>query len=41
MPKGFSYSKKEVNNFLDAIEEVLPISSTAWDSVAELHLYCG
>ncbi len=30
--------KEEVDNFLDAVEGVLPISSTAWDRVAELHL---
>ena len=38
MPKGFSYSEEEVDNFLDAIEEILPISLTAWERVAEVHL---
>ncbi len=38
MPKGFSYSKEEVDNVLDSAEDVLPISSTAWDRVAEVHL---
>jgi hypothetical protein len=38
MPKGFSYSKEKVDNFLDAIVEVLPISLTAWERVAEVHL---
>jgi hypothetical protein len=37
MPKGFAYSKKELDNFLDIIEEVLPISLTAWKCVAEAH----
>ena len=37
MPKGFAYSKEELNNFLDIIEEVLPISLTAWECVAEVH----
>jgi hypothetical protein len=30
--------KEEVDNFLDAIEEVLPISFTAWKTVAAVHL---
>jgi hypothetical protein len=38
MPKEFSYSKEEVDNFLDAIKEVLSISLTARDRVAEVHL---
>jgi hypothetical protein len=38
MPKGFSYSKEEVDNFLDAVEEYLPISATARERVAEVHL---
>ena len=38
MPKkGFAYSKEELDNFRDIIEEVLPISSTAWECVAEVH----
>jgi hypothetical protein len=38
MPKGFSYSKEEVDSFLDNVEEYLPISLTAWERVAEVHL---
>jgi hypothetical protein len=38
MPKGFSYSPEEVDSFLDFLEEYLPISSTAWERVAEVHL---
>jgi hypothetical protein len=38
MPKGFSYLKEEVDSFLDTVEEYLPISSTAWERVAEVHL---
>jgi hypothetical protein len=38
MPKGFSYSTEEVESFLDLLEEYLPISSTAWERVAEVHL---
>ncbi len=38
MPKGFSYLTEEVDSFLDILEEYLPISSTAWERVAEVHL---
>jgi hypothetical protein len=38
MLKGFPYSKEEVDNLLDAVEEVLSISLTAWVKVAEVHL---
>ncbi len=38
MPKGFSYSTEEVDSFLDHLEEYLPISVTAWERVAEVHL---
>jgi hypothetical protein len=38
MPKGFSYSTEEVDSFLNLLEEYLPISSTAWERVAEVHL---
>jgi hypothetical protein len=38
MPKGFSYSNEEMENVLDAIEEVLLISLSAWKKVAEVSL---
>jgi hypothetical protein len=38
MPKGFSYLTEEVDSFLDLLEEYLPISLTAWERVAEVHL---
>ena len=38
MPKGFSYSTEEVDSFLDLLEENLPISATAWERVAKVHL---
>jgi hypothetical protein len=38
MPKGFSFSKEEVDSFLDTVEEYLPISLTARKRVAEVHL---
>jgi hypothetical protein len=31
------YSKEELDNFLNIIEEVLPIFSTTWKCVAEVH----
>jgi len=38
MPKRFSYSQEEVDNFLDELEEIIPVTATAWERVAELHL---
>ncbi len=38
MLKGFSYLTEEVDSFLDLLEKYLPISSTAWESIAEVHL---
>jgi hypothetical protein len=38
MPKGFSYSTEEVDSFLYLLEEYLPISLTAWERVAKVHL---
>jgi hypothetical protein len=38
MPKGFAYLTEEVDSFLDLLEDYLPISSTAWERVAEVHL---
>jgi hypothetical protein len=38
MPNGFSYSKEEVDSFLDTVEEYLPMSLTAWERVAEVYL---
>jgi hypothetical protein len=38
MPKGFSYLKEELDSFLDTVEEYLPISLTAWERIAEVHL---
>jgi hypothetical protein len=36
MPKRFSFLEEEVDNFLDAVEEVLQISSTACKRVVEV-----
>jgi hypothetical protein len=38
MPKGFAYSSEELHNFLDIIKGILPISATAWECIAEVHL---
>jgi hypothetical protein len=38
MPKGVNYSKGELDCFLDAIKDILPISSTTWGSIAETHM---
>ncbi len=38
IPKGTNYSSEEVNNFLDLVDEILPISATQWERVAEQHL---
>ena len=38
MPKGTNYSSEELDNFLDLVDEIFPISATQWDCVAELHL---
>ena len=38
MPKGITYSQEEVDNFLDALEEILPVTATGWERVAEIHL---
>jgi hypothetical protein len=38
MPKGVNYSMEELNCFLDANEDILPISSTAWGSDAKTHM---
>jgi hypothetical protein len=37
MPQGFSYSLEEVDNFLDALEDI-PATATGWERVADLHL---
>jgi hypothetical protein len=38
MPKGVNYASKELNCFFDALEDLLPISSTAWGRVAKIHM---
>ena len=38
MPKGITYSQEEVDNFLDTLEEILPVTATGWERVAEIHL---
>jgi hypothetical protein len=38
MPKGINYSKEDLVSFLDAIEDILPISSTAWGSIVKTYM---
>jgi hypothetical protein len=35
MPKGTNYSAEELDNFLDLVNEILPISATQWGRIAE------
>ena len=37
MRKGSNYSQEEMENFLDLVEEILPMSQSAWERIAELH----
>ncbi len=38
MPKGSNYSAEELDNFLDIINDILPVSATQWESALEQHL---
>ena len=38
MPKGTNYSLEEVDNLLELIDEILPLSVTQWEKIAEHHL---
>ena len=38
MPKGITYLQEGVDNFLDELEEILPVTATGWERVAEIHL---
>jgi hypothetical protein len=38
MPKRFSYSQEDVSNFLDELEEILPVTAIGWERIAEIHL---
>jgi len=37
MTRGANFSSEELDSLLELIEEVLPISATQWESVADLH----
>ena len=37
MTRGANFSSEELDSLLEIIEEVLPISATQWESVADLH----
>ena len=38
MPKGIIYLQEEVDNFLNSLEEILPVTATGWERVAEVHM---
>jgi hypothetical protein len=38
MQKGTNYSLDEVDNLLELINEVLPLSATQWENIAKHHM---
>ena len=38
MPRGANFSREELDSFLDSVKDILPLSTTLWESVAETHL---
>jgi len=38
MPRGANFSREELDSFLDSVEDILPLSTTQWESVVETHL---
>ena len=37
MPRGANFSREELDSFLDSVKEILPLSTTQWESVVEIH----
>ena len=37
MPRGSNFSREELDSFLDTVEGILPMSTTQWESVVEVH----
>jgi hypothetical protein len=37
MPRGANFSREELDSFLDSVEDILPLSTTQWESVLEIH----
>jgi hypothetical protein len=37
MPRGVNFSREELDSFLDSVEDILPLSTTQWESVVETH----
>ena len=37
MPRGANFSREELDSFLDSVEDILPLSTTQWESVVEIH----
>ncbi len=38
MPRGANFSREELDSFLDSVEDILPLSTTQWESVVETHM---
>jgi hypothetical protein len=38
MPRGANFSMEELDSFLDSVKDILPLSTTQWESVVEMHL---
>ena len=38
MPREANFSREELDSFLDSVEDILPLSTTLWEKVAEMHL---
>ena len=37
MPRGTNFFREELDSFLDSVEDILPLSTTQWESVVEIH----
>jgi hypothetical protein len=37
MPRGANFSREELDSFLDSVEDILPLSTSQWESVVETH----
>ena len=37
MPRGANFTREELDSFLDSVEDILPLSTTQWESVVETH----
>jgi len=37
MPRGANFSREELDSFLDSVKDILPLSTTQWESVVDTH----